>query len=62
MDTNGGLTQRDILVRLDAKVDGLLLASADMETRMRSIEKWKYALPGSVLTAVVALVLTLGHF
>ena len=62
MDTNNGLTQRDILVRLDAKVDGLLLASADMETRMRSIEKWKYALPGSVLTAVAALVLALGHF
>ena len=61
MDTNEQLTTRDILVRLDTKVDGLVTTAVDMELRMRAIEKWKYALPGSVVTAALALIIALGH-
>ena len=66
----GDLTQRDILLGLDKKVDTLMIqmataianltnndgALSDHETRIRKLERFRYAFPSiSVLSLLVAL-------
>ncbi len=47
--------ERLILARLETKIDILLARDADKETRMRSLEKWKYALPTSFALALASV-------
>ncbi|MFI6516860.1 hypothetical protein ACIBF1_14965 [Spirillospora sp. NPDC050679] len=68
MSDNPGvvITSRDIydkLVELSGKVDGVLAAHehlrmqmADHEQRLRSLERWRYTLPISLLVAVLSAV------
>ena len=48
--------ERVMLARLETKIDLLLAHDADKETRMRLIEKWKYALPTSMAVALASVV------
>ena len=73
MDEELGLSLRDLVLEiradvrtLDAKVDRLEREGAiynwlqDHETRMRSLERWRYGIPVSILIAVItALALVL---
>lgn len=67
-DGNGnGFSNKEILLRLEAKVDAVL---ADHEVRLRSMERWRDSLKGaarlgglafavvSPVAAVLALILT----
>jgi hypothetical protein len=48
--------ERLMLVRLETKIDILIARDDDKETRMRSIEKWRYALPTSMAVALASVV------
>lgn len=54
------------LVRIEVKLDELLKAQdkghEDHETRLRAIERWKYALPLTALTAVASAVVATAAF
>lgn len=69
---NVGLTQRDILIRVDGKVDTLsadmsevkanavnaALLAQDHERRIRALEKFRYAIPSvAILSLLVSIVL-----
>lgn len=47
--------ERLILARLETKIDMLLVRDADKETRMRLLEKWRYALPTSIALALASV-------
>lgn len=47
--------ERLILARLETKIDMLLTRDADKETRMRLLEKWRYALPTSIALALASV-------
>lgn len=53
-----GFTVREILLRVEQKLDAEI---ADHEARLRSLERWKWGLPVSVIGATVATILTLLH-
>lgn len=39
-------------------IDDIKIVQADMETRMRSTEKWRYGLPIASILAILSLVIT----
>lgn len=47
--------ERIVLARLETKIDLLLVRDADKETRMRLLEKWRYALPTSIALALASV-------
>lgn len=51
------------LETIEEKIDVIHVAQArrsdDIELRVRTIERWMYAVPASILTAIVAVVLTI---
>lgn len=64
--SNGqSFTVKEVVLRLEGKVDALVESVAamkadsatvqDHEKRIRSLESWRYALPASALTAMVAI-------
>jgi hypothetical protein len=51
---------RERLVRIETKLDLYIINNIqDHETRMRQLERWKYAIPASLLTAVASAVATI---
>lgn len=53
---NGFFTTKEILVRLEKKIDEML---ADHESRLRSLERFRYAIPSlTALAAAAAIALT----
>ena len=69
MNEEPGLSLRDLVLEiradvraLDVKVDRLeregtlFTALQDHETRMRSLERWRYGIPVSILIAVITAV------
>jgi len=66
--SNGSVTVKDIVLRLEGKVDALIetaaiygnesknqaIQAADHENRLRDLERWRYAIPASVFTALGA--------
>lgn len=51
----GADDDHDLLIRIEGKVDQLLVGSTDHEDRIRSLERWKYGIPaGLALTALTA--------
>jgi len=52
--TNGnGFTTKEILVRLEDKVDRVI---ADHENRLRSLERFRYAVPSVAIIAALATI------
>lgn len=51
-----GFTQKEILIRLETKVDFLI---QDHEQRIRSLERFRWALPASVFTTVAGIITAL---
>ena len=51
MADGNGFTNKEILLRLEQKVDAVL---ADHEDRIRTVERWVWALPTSALAVVLA--------
>tara|TARA_B100000378_G_scaffold228406_1_gene192825 strand:- start:398 stop:649 length:252 start_codon:yes stop_codon:yes gene_type:complete len=51
------------LETIEEKIDAIHATQArrsdDIELRVRTIERWMYAVPASILTAIVAVVLTI---
>lgn len=47
------------LERIEAKLDGAASTVTDHETRIRSTEKWSYAIPPAILGSLTALAATL---
>ena len=51
------------LETIEEKIDAIQTTQArradDLELRVRTIERWMYAVPASILTAIVAVVLTI---
>ena len=51
------------LETIEEKIDAIHVSQArrsdDLEIRVRTIERWMYAVPASILTAIVAVVLTI---
>ena len=51
------------LETIEEKIDAIHTSQArrsdDLEIRVRTIERWMYAVPASILTAIVAVVLTI---
>jgi hypothetical protein len=51
------------LETIEEKIDAITHTqsrrSDDLELRVRTIERWMYAVPASILTAIVAVVLTI---
>lgn len=56
---------RERLARIETKLDMLIAEYAarvaDHETRIRGLEKWRYALPVSVVVAVGSMVTAFMH-
>lgn len=51
---------RDRVVRIETKIDTFIIQGVqDHEARLRQLEKWKYAIPASVLTAIASAVTTM---
>ena len=48
-----------LLARIEVKLDMALKDSADHETRIRSLERWRYALPVALLITLVSTVSTI---
>lgn len=42
------------LARIEEKLDASLRGHTDHEGRLRAIERWKYALPATAVTAVIS--------
>lgn len=74
---NGGLTTRDILLRLDGKVDSLMgdmvevktsatfaaEVSRDHEKRLRKLERFRYSIPSvAVLSLLCSIALLVLYF
>lgn len=51
-----GFTVKEILLRVEEKVDKV---ADDHETRIRSLERWKWGLPVSAVGAAVAAAIAL---
>jgi hypothetical protein len=49
----------DRLARIEEKLDRVLKEHADHEVRIRAIERWKYALPLTAMTAAASAAVTL---
>jgi hypothetical protein len=47
-----------LLARIEVKLDNALSQTQDHETRIRSLEKWRYTLPVTVLVSVASAVST----
>ena len=51
------------LETIEEKIDAIQFSQSrradDLELRVRTIERWMYAVPASILTAIVAVVLTI---
>lgn len=56
MADGNGFTNKEILIRLEEKVDKIL---DDHEKRIRLLERFKWSLPASVLTALIAVVVAI---
>jgi hypothetical protein len=51
---------KERLVRIETKLDLYIINNIqDHETRVRQLERWKYAIPASMLTAVASAVTTI---
>lgn len=48
----------DRLARIEVKLDEIRRDRADHESRIRTLERWKYALPATFLTAVISALVT----
>lgn len=57
------MEQRDRLARIETKLDILITdygkSDEDHETRLRALERWRYALPTSIVLAIGSLAATL---
>lgn len=42
------------LVRIETKLDMAIVDQRDHEGRLRTLERWKYALPASAATALIS--------
>lgn len=49
----------DRLARIEVKLDEIRHDRADHESRIRTLERWKYALPATFLTAVISALVTI---
>ena len=53
----------DRLEGIEEKLDAIVLTQGrktdDLEQRIRMVERWMYAVPASIVTAIVAVVVTL---
>ena len=51
------------LESIEEKLDAIVLGNAekhtDLEMRVRMVERWMYAVPASIVTAVISVVVTL---
>ena len=51
------------LESIEEKLDSIVLANTekhtDLEMRVRMVERWMYAVPASIVTAVISVVVTL---
>lgn len=54
MDSGPG-SELERLVRIETKLDAALADQTDHETRLRALERWKYAIPASLLSAAGAI-------
>ncbi|MEU3052286.1 hypothetical protein [Streptomyces griseus] len=64
MDSDSRITAEyvivvDRLARIEEKLDRVLKEHADHEVRIRAIERWKYALPLTAITAAASAAVTL---
>ena len=53
----------DRLESIEEKLDSIAMANTekhtDLEMRVRMVERWMYAVPASIVTAVISVVVTL---
>jgi len=56
MPTPTNESLRVTVARIEEKVDVLITQRGDQETRLRSLEKWRYGLPASVLIGLAGLI------
>lgn len=47
------------LARIETKLDFLIDGGGDHESRIRGLEKWRYAIPPALFTSVAALLTTI---
>lgn len=58
------ITNKDIyekVVKMEGALNVLMPQVPDHENRLRSLERWRYALPTSLGTGIIAIVLELMH-
>lgn len=48
----------DRLARIEVKLDEIRRDRADHESRIRTLERWKYTLPATFIPAVISAVVT----